>query len=213
MVAILSPSSRHSRAESARGSVIAELVIVFPLLLLLFIGILEAGRTASTVARAAQTAYNAALLGGKTSRTIRFAAMDQRGQELQDFLVRDLVNINTVPSENLNQRTVSYEFQADLMAIFPNLGWGIGLSFTAPDLILASGTAIDYNVFGNGACYYDCDLDITATCPVSGGQTCSPPPTDPLREEAGEFTIGGEYEVQTFHLKKGLTLELVDELG
>ena len=181
-----------------------EAMIVLPLLVIFFMGILEAGRTSSTIARAAQTAYNAALLGGKTSRAARFGAMNQRANDLNTFMVRDLVNVSMSATEDTANRTVSFSYQGDLQALLPNMHWGVGLSFTGPDLILSSASGLNLNEFGNGSCYYDCSLNRTATCPVVGGHSCGGGiPQDP-RGGGGEFEIdpdgkvgGGIQQVRT----------------
>lgn len=166
-----------------------EAVVVLPLLLLFFMGILEAGRTAGTVARAAQSAYNATLVGGKTSRSIRFGTMNQRASDLNSLMVHDLINISMTPTENTSNRTVSFAYQADLQAIFPRFDWGLGLKFTGPDLVLSSSTSINLNQFGNGACWYNCNLQATGSCSWGGGYSCSGPlPPDP-RTTPGNFTL------------------------
>lgn len=174
------------------GSVITEAVVVIPLLLLFIISILEAGRTASMVARAAQSAYNATLIGGKTPATLRDQAMHQRAQELNSYLVSDLINISMVPSDNATDRTVTFAYQADLAALFPSSHWGVGLQMTGPDLIIGTGGNVNFNQFGNGACYYNCSLQLTATCPPPAASGCAaglPPKIDPRTDDEGVLLI------------------------
>lgn len=209
------PRSQSAAGASEAGSVITEAVVVIPLLLLFVISILEAGRTASTVARAAQSAYNATLIGGKTPATLRDQAMNQRAQELNSYLVSDLINIAMVPSDNSADRTVTFEYAADLAAIFPSSRWGVGLRMTGPDLIIGTGAGINFNQFGNGACYYNCNLQLTATCPPPASASCItilPPTPDPRTDDTGTLIINPEGTIDDEHWD-AKTLVLTDLFG
>jgi len=84
----------HSRLKDSgqngvQGAVMLELVVVAPLLLIFFSGLLFAGSLLSQVSWVTQACYQSALIGGETPENLSYARMDHRLQTFVQLLGKD----------------------------------------------------------------------------------------------------------------------------
>lgn len=191
---------RNSRSEV--GAVIQEFVIVVPLLVVLLGGLVQGGLYVSQVSLAGQTAYQAAMLGGKTVKSDRLGAMTFRANELGSVLVKKLESIALLPEENEADQTVTMNYNASVPSIFPGFNFMVSLAVTAPILVDDSQDLGDLAEFDNGPCLYNSEfIPFCGSAPVDTGGT-SRAPSD-FRGDPAQFSVDPQGRVQTGSQRDG----------
>lgn len=148
---------RH-RSEKETGSVVTECVIVIPLLLIIFSGLTELGRTFSQINWVANTSYEVALAGGGTPELAGGnIVMEDRYSQLKDIPYYK-VNFPSTANSNYNPttRTVSVSIHATLPTLLSYVSPAFDVHATAPILVLGNGVPGRLSVFENPADLYDC---------------------------------------------------------
>ena len=193
---------------SEKAGVVVEFVIVFPLILIIFIGIFELGLTLSNVSWANQVSYVTTQLGGDVNPEIGNIKMPARLEELHNLHGDYIENHSADYQYNVDDKTVTVEYEGDVQTILgklalPQFGFGgldlsINVAYTGP-YTLKSLESPDsgYDDFADHTtgCYYDCNGDPLLPCGTKVSGPCNADQTPPSGggtggSSGGCFTAG-----------------------
>ena len=176
-------------ASSSDGGVIIECLMVIPLLILIFGGILGLGRAYAQLTWVSNSAYEVALSGaGNPEGPMGESAAAARNTLLGTLPFYSLIAApaigsplyNQFPSEPLLDNTVLVRLNAELPLLFTRWVTNFQVDTVLPILVLGQGNAGNLTQFQNAGCLYDCDGDklmlsggVCCTNPDDCSQTCS----------------------------------------
>jgi len=155
--------------KAQKGSVLVEFTLVLPLLLILFVGILELGRALNETSWLIQASYQSAKLGSESPRSYGEQAMSSRGllmSQLQNKFV-DTDSINITP-EYLDDDLVSTSISGKLNVLTPYLPINLSVRIVGPYLLRSAGSVDNLGVFSNPPSENPC---LFVTCAVPGDFT------------------------------------------
>ncbi len=175
------PHTAARSASSSHGGVIVECLLVLPLLLLIFGGILGLGRAYAQLTWVSNSSYEVALSGaGNPEGAMGESAAAARNTLLGQLPYYKLVAApsigsplyNQFPSEPLLNNTVLVRLNAELPLLFTRWVTNFQVDTVLPILVLGQGNSGDLTRFQNASCLYDCNGDVLMG---PGGVCCSNP--------------------------------------
>ncbi|MBN8547766.1 MAG: pilus assembly protein [Deltaproteobacteria bacterium] len=167
-----------------RGGVITECVLVIPVMLVLFTGLTELGRTFSQINWVANISYEVAMVGASVSETAGGAlAMDGRYAQLSAIPYYKVTLPSDPTSKVYNQtdlhvsgqppRSVEVAIHATLPTLLSHVSPTFDVRATAPILVLSNVLPGGLSTFSNPNPLYDCCGREYSGAPID---TCLNPP-------------------------------------
>lgn len=162
--------SKPRTSNSSEGSVITECLLVIPVMLIIFSGLVELGRTFSQINWVANTSYEVAMVGGGTPQSSWDLAMQSRYSQLKDIpyykvnmpsaTVNQFNPLDT-PAGSLPARSVGVQIRATLPTLLSYVSPTFDVHAVAPMLVLGNGLPGQLSVFqnateGGSPRYYNC---------------------------------------------------------
>jgi len=181
-------------SQKDRGASMVEFAIFVPILVLLFIGLVEMGRLLSEYTWVAQASYQTALLGSETLPSLGQPVMEKRKQDLYQIQGKHLQSSLVMPTPSYqtgaSDRYVQIQMQGEMTRLLKSsYNMDLSVSSTAPLLLLNLTPPSDLNTFSNDVCSYDCAG--VKCCGVG----CAPSPLScgfaPKPNDPGDAVTGG----------------------
>jgi len=143
---------KTSSSKTQKGSVLVEFTFVLPLLLILFIGTLELGRTLNEASWLTQASYQSAKLGSENPSVLGgVAAMQNRANILKNLQNKFLDNdsITVVPAYDSEDGLVSTRISGTLRPLIPYFPITVSVESVGPHLLRTAGIAGNLNQFAD----------------------------------------------------------------
>lgn len=170
-------NSNYKSKSQDTGAALVEFLITFPLLLLLFSGVLELGRMYSQLTWVSNIGYEVAWVGSASKQGPAglndMAAKHALLSSISRFHKLSAAPAMTTPQYNASiPNTVSVEINANVSPLMNMFSGNMKSKITSPMLASSGAANGPMDQFVNPSCLYDCSGNrITGCCSSS---TCAP---------------------------------------